>query len=239
MDESTEFTEPDVVIATEIPECLDTSDLQEIDPSDEETIEDLDPPQIPESELKAEEVLHTPNLVTESEFVSEEVQDLDTLKGDCEQELDSANTDSGDNTTNESCDIPKEFQNSDEKLLQDEGESVDKIDEKNKQEESDNDFVKIDESEIPKTEELDKTELQTQENKSEEVSQESSEVKQETPTENSQESKNTDEITNTESESRQNESSNLTDEQKTEPDSNENIEKNTDANVGDKQTIES
>lgn len=265
MEESTELIEPEVAIATEIPQCIDTSDLQEIEPSDEETIEDLDAPQIPENDLLLDaEVLHISNVQTESELV-EEVLDLDSLSNDNKQESDSINEEVKikDNTTNESCDIPKEFHDSDHKSLNDDvSTDVDDTNsdsetisnqpdieterkEENKpeqttEESSDNDFEKIEKSEITKSDESEMHE-ETQDSKSENISKETDETKQLIQEQNdkSQEN-NTVTESESESESRLNgESSNMSeDTEKSEADNNENIEKSTDANISDSQTIE-
>ncbi|CAG2201662.1 ARHGEF12 [Mytilus edulis] len=269
MEESTELIEPEVAIATEIPQCIDTSDLQEIEPSDEETIEDLDAPQIPENDLLLDtEVLHTSNVQTESELV-EEVQDLDSLSNDNKQDSLTEEVKIKDNTTNESCDIPKEFHDSDHKSLNDDVstdvddtnsdsetisnqpdiETERKEESKSEQtteESSDNDFEKIekseipksDESEIPKSDESEKHE-ETQDSKSENISNETEESKQQIQEQNdkSQENKT---VTESESESERlnGESSKISDTEKSEADNNENIEKSTDANISDNQTIE-
>ncbi|XP_052060315.1 rho guanine nucleotide exchange factor 12-like isoform X6 [Mytilus californianus] len=260
MEESTELIEPEVAIATEIPQCIDTSDFQEIEPSDEETIEDLDAPQIPENDLILDaEVLHISNVQTESELV-EEVLDLDSLSNDNKQELDSINEEVKikDNTTNESCDIPKEFHDSDHKSLNDDvSTDVDDTNsdsetisnqpdieterkeesrpEQTTEESSDNDFEKIEKSEIPKS---DESEMhgETQDSKSENISKETDETKEQIQEQNDKSQENN---TVTESESRLNgESSKMSDTEKSEADNNENIEKSTDANISDSQTIE-
>ncbi|VDI23156.1 Rho guanine nucleotide exchange factor 11 [Mytilus galloprovincialis] len=260
MEESTELIEPEVAIATEIPQCIDTSDLQEIEPSDEETIEDLDAPQIPENDLLLDtEVLHISNVQTESELV-EEVQDLDSLSNDNKQDSLTEEVKIKDSTTNESCDIPKEFHDSDHKSLNDDVstdvddtnsdsetisnqpdiETERKEESKSEQtteESSDNDFEKIEKSEIPKSDESEKHE-ETQDSKSENISNETEESKQQIQEQNdkSQENKT---VTESESESRLNgESSKISDTEKSEADNNENIEKSTDANISDSQTIE-
>ena len=279
-DESVELVEPEVAIATEIPQCIDTSDLQEIEPSDEETIEDLEPPQIPENDLINDaEVLHIPNVVMESEIVSEEVQDLDSLSEDNKQELDSikednkqeldsikeedkyGDNDSDDRTTTDNCDIPKEFHDNDHKSQNDDvltdvdNENTDSntvsdndqpnngIKPEQSTEESDNDFEKIEKSEIPKSDELETASVEIAETlKSDENSQvtepsineEEKQIIQE-QNDNSQES-NT--ITESESRLSENKSSNVTDAENTEADSNENIEKKVDANITEPQTIE-
>ncbi|XP_071175589.1 rho guanine nucleotide exchange factor 11-like isoform X38 [Mytilus edulis] len=262
MEESTELIEPEVAIATEIPQCIDTSDLQEIEPSDEETIEDLDAPQIPENDLLLDtEVLHISNVQTESELV-EEVQDLDSLSNDNKQDSLTEEVKIKDNTTNESCDIPKEFHDSDHKSLNDDVstdvddtnsdsetisnqpdiETERKEESKSEQtteESSDNDFEKIEKSEIPKSDESEKHE-ETQDSKSENISNETEESKQQIQEQNdkSQENKTVTE-SESESESRLNgESSKISDTEKSEADNNENIEKSTDANISDSQTIE-
>ncbi|XP_076110321.1 rho guanine nucleotide exchange factor 11-like isoform X1 [Mytilus galloprovincialis] len=258
MEESTELIEPEVAIATEIPQCIDTSDLQEIEPSDEETIEDLDAPQIPENDLLLDtEVLHISNVQTESELV-EEVQDLDSLSNDNKQDSLTEEVKIKDNTTNESCDIPKEFHDSDHKSLNDDVstdvddtnsdsetisnqpdiETERKEESKSEQtteESSDNDFEKIEKSEIPKSDESEKHE-ETQDSKSENISNETEESKQQIQEQNDKSQENK---TVTESESRLNgESSKISDTEKSEADNNENIEKSTDANISDNQTIE-